>query len=172
MPSLDGKSEAYKNAFSEGFTAGATEHFKALAAEQQAKKNADTASETFNEFRKQEDQALADKFATTETSTTTANGAQKTTGAQKATTDTNKTTGTAAKTTTPEPKALATKTTAADTKAAATTAAPMSRMAQKAAAKAYPSTGDDNNVVASALGVVAVMGALFGFAGTSLKKRA
>nr|WP_054749691.1 hypothetical protein [Lacticaseibacillus thailandensis] len=131
MPSLDGKSEAYKNAFSEGFTAGATEHFKALAAEQQAKKNADTASETFNEFRKQEDQALADKFATTETSTTTANGAQKTTGAQKATTDTNKTTGTAAKTTTPEPKALATKTTAADTKAAATTAAPMSRMARR-----------------------------------------
>ncbi|WP_225049263.1 LPXTG cell wall anchor domain-containing protein [Lacticaseibacillus kribbianus] len=60
------------------------------------------------------------------------------------------------------------------TKAAVTTTAAKTTAATKAAAatKALPQTGDDVNVTASALGVVAVVGALFGLAGTSLKKRA
>ncbi|WP_156321847.1 hypothetical protein [Lacticaseibacillus thailandensis] len=63
LPSLEGKSEAYKNAFSEGFTKGAAVHEEALAAPGLAQQRADEANETFNDFKKQEDQDLADKVA-------------------------------------------------------------------------------------------------------------
>ncbi|WP_179395584.1 KxYKxGKxW signal peptide domain-containing protein [Lacticaseibacillus absianus] len=67
----------------------------------------------------------------------------------------------AAKTPTPTPVAKKTvKAVAATTPAA------------KAAKAALPQTGDSVNPIASSLGVVAVIGALFGLAGTSLKKRA
>ncbi|MFD1484257.1 KxYKxGKxW signal peptide domain-containing protein [Lacticaseibacillus baoqingensis] len=55
---------------------------------------------------------------------------------------------------------------------AATAKAAQNAAATAAKAATYPATGDDTNAAATALGVVAVMGALFGLAGTGLKKRA
>ncbi|WP_262316906.1 LPXTG cell wall anchor domain-containing protein [Lacticaseibacillus parakribbianus] len=142
LPSLDGKSDAYKDAFSAGFTKGVIAHFDAMAAAK-AKAKQDQDNASFNEFKLDEASRLSAKFANKGTATTPAT--------KPATTPATKTPATTA----------AVKTTAAKTNDQTT-----------ATKKDLPQTGDDVNVVASSLGVVAVVGALFGLAGTSLKKRA
>ncbi|MFD1486048.1 LPXTG cell wall anchor domain-containing protein [Lacticaseibacillus baoqingensis] len=159
LPDLAGKSDNYKNNFAKGFDAGAATRAQKLAAAKakhgQEVLDSHKKGQDYTDYKKI-DQAYADGLA-----------AAKKAAAEKQTDTTTTPTKDAA-------KPAAAKTTAVKAAVAAKTAPSATAVttAAKSTAAALPTTGDQGNTFATAAGVLAVMGALFGLAGTSRKKRA
>ncbi|MCI1986100.1 MAG: LPXTG cell wall anchor domain-containing protein [Lactobacillus sp.] len=167
LPDLADKSTNYKNNFAKGFDAGAATRAQKLAAARakhaQEVLDSHKKGQDYTDYKKI-DQAYADglaaaKKAAAEKQTTTTTPSKPAT-----TTDTKADT----KTTTP----AATVKTAATVAKATPAATTLTQAAKSTTAAALPTTGDDANTATTAVGVLAVMGTLFGLAGTSLKKRA